>query len=258
MDDFSFEDRDEFGFGEEDFEEPFGEFEDVGLGDEERDVPEEFGEPPGEARAGTIFGLSRPFFFLLLGGGAFFCVLVVLLAVLLIAGQGPSPAQLTTTAVLATNTRVAQLLNMTETQNAVNLGLTQTATLWTPTPTVTPTFTPTDTPSPSPTEAVATVLFVTPTTQEGVGGGLPEDAINQTATALAQILAGGTPTAVALGATPTPIGVGTPTGQLPTTGLFDEIGTEGGATGLLTAGLAAVGLAAVIVAARFLRQNRKS
>ncbi len=245
--------RDEFFSDENEFGEPFEEFEGfegVDLGDEEADLPE-FGEEPAAAETPTLFGLNRNF--VLIGGGIALVVciaLIALVAVLLTAG--PSDIDRTVTAVLATNTEVARLLNLTETQNAVAMAMTSTAEAWTDTPTPTNTPTPTFTPTEPPVTPTQQVLFVTPTPQEGVG--ISADAVAQTATALAQILAGGTPTRevatqVALGATPTPISA------LPTTGLFDEIGSGGGVNSLATAGLAALGLAAIIVVARRLRNR---
>jgi hypothetical protein len=46
----------------------------------------------------------------------------------------------------------------------------------------------------------------------------------------------------------------TPQTSLPTTGLFDDIGSGGGVNTLATAGLAALGLAGIIFLARRLRR----
>ena len=255
-------DRDMFGDDRDDFFqdddatfEDFEDFESLDIGEIDEDSPT-FGEEEGledEAAArGTIFGLNRTFvliggiFAILICGGA-----VVLL--LLLSTQGPSDIDLTVTSVYATNTFVAYALDLTETQNAAYGAETATAEAYTDTPSPTPTFTPTATP----TELLATptsqIIFVTPTS-DGQGGGVSADAVAQTATALAQILAGGTPTPEVLVTAPgggfvTP----TPQGQLPTTGLFDEIGT-GGVNNLATAGLAVLGLAAVMFIARRLRR----
>ncbi len=237
-DDFN---RGDFTFGGDEFgeEEPFADF-DMG---EESDVPEFGDQEVAAERSETIFGLRRPFFFLLLGAGALFCVVLLIVVAIILANQGPSDIDLTVTSVLATNTYVAAALNMTETRNAITN---------TPTPTFTPTATftatPTETPTATPETPTPAVLLMTPTPQV-----LDTSAINQTATAIAAILLGGTPTpeeGVPLGevvtATPTLSG-------LPQTGLFDDFGGGGGITGLATAGLAALGLAAVIFVARRLR-----
>lgn len=259
-DDFFGDDDD---FGGDDFGE-FGGFDDFDLGDEEVDAPD-FGEDFAAEEQGpagaTIFGLNRNF--VLIGGAvaAVVCVAIVLIAVLTLT-SGPSDVDLTITAVYATNTAVAQLLVQTETQNAVFLNATATADAYTDTPTPAPTDTPTLAPTDVP--ATSTPLFVTPTMDPGQGGGgLEPNAVALTATALAGILAGATEAAPA-GEFPTPtidIGGGavvpggaTPVAtRLPTTGLFDDIGTGNGVNGILTAGLALVGLAAVIVVARRLR-----
>lgn len=255
---------DDFGADEEGFEwdgeggEPFdddlGEF-DLDLGDEDADAPD-FGKGPaveGDERP-TIFGLNRTFVLIAAIIALVLCVGVVAVLVV-VSNRGPSDIQLTVTSVYATNTYVAYALDLTETQNAVNAGLTATADAWTDTPTPTPTHTPSPTPMPT-TEAPTQVqIFVTPT---GEAVGLDASAIELTATALAEILRGGTPTPeegvpVANGnggfVTPTPIST-----ALPSTGLFDEgFGNGGGVNGLLTAGLAALGLAAIIVISRRLR-----
>jgi len=225
------------------------------LGDEERDVPE-FGEELEEEGRRTILGMNRTFVII---GAVIVLILCVGIGALLVyiqATAGPSDVELTVTAVYATNTFVAYALELTETQNAVNANLTATADAWTDTPTPTPTFT--ATPSPSPTVELATQvpIFMTPTPDLSAGG-LSASAIELTATALAAILRGGTPTpeeGVPGGfVTVTPGAVVTVT-ALPSTGLFDGAFAGGqGVNGLLTAAVAALGLGVVIVVARRLR-----
>ncbi|GEM_PF-3461415 len=250
------DDFDPFGSDSEDFnpfgdeEEGFGDFDDLELGDEE-DVPEFGEEEPTGAGEATLFGLNRNF--VLIGGviALVICVAIGGLLLVILSNQGPTDVDLTVTSVLATNTAVRVALDLTETRNAITN---------TPTPTFTPTATFTPTNTATPTEAPPTptqaVIFVTPTGGQG-GGGISQDAIAQTATALAAILGGGSPTPEVGGGfvTPTPAVGGPVATALPTTGLFDEIGTDGGVNGLATAGLAALGLAAVIVAARRLRKR---
>ncbi len=247
-------------FGEEDFwpeEEEAGESDlRSELGDEESYVPE-FGEEleEEEGRRRTILGMNRTFVLI----GAVIALIVCLgIGVLLIyiqATAGPTDIELTVTAVYATNTFVAYALELTETQNAVNANLTATADAWTDTPTPTPTFTATPSPSPMVELATQVPIFMTPTPDLSAGG-LGASAIEQTATALAAILRGGTPTpevGVPGGGfvTVTPGVVAT---ALPSTGLFDEAFAGGqGLNGLLTAALAVVGLGAVIVVVRRLR-----
>lgn len=258
---------DEEPFGDEDFwppeeEEAAGEGDlRSELGDESRDVPE-FGEEleEEEGRRRTILGMNRTFVII----GAIIALIVCLgIGVLLVyiqATAGPTDIELTVTAVYATNTFVAYALELTETQNAVNANLTATADAWTDTPTPTPTFT--ATPSPSPTVELATQvpIFMTPTPDLSAGG-LSASAIELTATALAAMLRGGTPTpeggVVVPGGgfvTVTPPGPVPQVTALPGTGLFDDAIAGGqGINGLLTAALAALGLGAVIVVVRRLR-----
>ncbi|NPV67648.1 MAG: hypothetical protein HPY64_10925 [Anaerolineae bacterium] len=252
---------DEEPFGDEDFwpeeEEEAGEGDlRSELGDESRDVPE-FGEEleEEEGRRPTILGLNRTFVII----GAIIALIVCLgigaLLIYIQATAGPTDIELTVTAVYATNTFVAYALELTETQNAVNAYLTATADAWTDTPTPTPTFT--ATPSPSPTVELATQvpIFMTPTPDLSAGG-LSASAIELTATALAAILRGGTPTPEGgvsvpgfVTVTPGPLAT-----ALPSTGLFDDAIAGGqGINGLLTAALAALGLGAVIVVVRRLR-----
>ncbi|MBN1966121.1 MAG: hypothetical protein JW910_15840 [Anaerolineae bacterium] len=274
-----FFDDNDFGdaFGENDFGDDFGD--DFGtdddfaadfgaeLGDEGADMPDfDFGDEEPEERR-TLFGLNRTFVIIIGVVAIILCVGIIGLLVVISQTAGPSDVEYTVTAVLATNTAVADALNLTATRNAITN---------TPTPTLTPSDTPTLTNTPTntvqPTIPTQTPLFVTPTSG---GEGVADDALAMTATAIAQQLlatptgaggegAEGTPGA--LDATPTPEegdGTGddggvlfvttTPSSELPDTGLFDDIGQEGGVNGLLTAGLVVLGLVGVIVVARRLR-----
>jgi hypothetical protein len=264
-------DEDPFDWGEGGDEETFDDLDDFGidLGDEDEDAPD-FGEPYESETTGetpTLFGLNRTF--VLIGGvvGVVLCIGIIALVLLITANAGPNDVELTVTAVYATNTFVAYALELTETQNANFAAETATAEAWTDTPTPTATFTATSTPSPTE-EPTQQAIFVTPSPEEGVGGGLDASVIELTATALAGILQGGTPTpeegipggegeggqdgGVGGFVTPTPA-IAT---ALPNTGLFDEgFANGGGVNGLLTAGLAALGLAAIILVSRRLRAN---
>lgn len=253
------DDRDDFFAEDGDFGEgAFDDFEDIeDLGDfdlgDEAELPD-FDEEIdfGEERS-TIFGLNRNF--VLIGGviAIILCVGIAAVTFVILGNQGPSDIDLTVTSVYATNTYVAFALDETATQNALYADMTSTAAAWTKTPTPTATFTA----SPEPTEAQPTqtqaMVFVTPT-PDGQGGGISADAVAQTATALAQILAGGTPTPEVID-TGTGFVTATPVTSLPSTGLFDDIGAGGGMNSLATAGLAVVGLAALIFVSRRLRSR---
>lgn len=286
--DFDF--RDEFFSDEEEEVDPFGEeFGDFDFG-ADADLPE-FGELEDDEGGGggrrTIFGMRPPLFFALLLGAIFLIVVVVVL-LLSIANRGPNAVQLTSTAVVATNDFITQtVIPQTETQNAINFATgtqaaldniatsTQEAIAFAATSTAEAAVTDTPIPSPTP-EVTATnlTILVTPTPADGAadgsGGGTTDDELSLTATALADILGGGTggidtptpdnatgATAIAGGATTAPGGFVTPTPSsgLPNTGFFDEIAGGGGVNGLLLAGLAALGLGAVILVARALRTN---
>jgi hypothetical protein len=250
------DDRDDFFQDDESSFEDFEDFDSLDIGELDEDAPT-FGEEEGVeegAAAGTIFGLNRTF--VLIGG--IFAILICVGAVILLlvlANQGPTDIDRTVTSVYATNTFVAYALDLTETQNAAYGAETATAEAWTDTPSPTPSQTPTPTATEPLETPTSQIVFVTPTS--GQGGGVSADAVAQTATALAQILAGGTPTPEVLVTSEGGAGGGfvtpTPQGELPTTGLFDEIGT-GGVNSLATAGLAVLGLAAVMFIARRLRQ----
>ncbi|MFC1959746.1 hypothetical protein ACFLYO_03445 [Chloroflexota bacterium] len=274
-DDFFGDDDDLFGEGgdsaggfdwDDDAEPGFDDLEggfDLELGDEGEDTPE-FGDDTaggdGE-EAGTIFGLNRIFVILAAVILVILCLTMGVVGTVLLGNRGPSDVDLTVTAVYVTNTYVAFLLEETATQNAINADETATAESWTATPSPTATETPEPTATPT-TEAPPTMAFQTPTpNQSGGGGELGAEGLAATATALAEILGGATPT-VEGGEegfiTPTPStggGVVLPT-QLPDTGLFDDSFAGGkGVNGLLAAAMIALGLGAVIAVSRWLRTD---
>ena len=141
-DDFLSDDNEPFDFEEE---EGFS----SGLGDEfGSDMPEIEEEP--EER-----GANRTFVFL---AGIMIILFVAALAVVLFLATrttGPSDLELTASQVVLLNQTVEAQLAGTSTQNAINLGLTQTAAAWTATPS--PTLTPTETLTPTPTEFRPTI-----------------------------------------------------------------------------------------------------
>lgn len=253
-----FAEGDDFGF-DDDFGDDFGELDLPGDEDAPEFGDETYFEDNEVAQRRTIFGLNRGF--VLIAGiiAIIICLAAGGLVITLLNNAGPSDVDLTITSVYATNTFVAYALDLTETQNAVSAGETATAEAWTDTPT--PTATPTDTPTPTepPFTPTQQIIFVTPTPDgDGQGGGgITAEDVAQTATALAAILAGGTPTPEVIdgGVTEQPGFVTpTPATSLPTTGLFDEIGGGGGTNSLATVALLALGLMGVIVVARRLRR----
>lgn len=175
------------------------------------------------------------------------------------------PAGLTATHIVMLNQTVEAQLRLTETQNAVNLGLTQIADAFTDTPSPSPSPTIVRSPTVTPTPTLdATILALTqlaaadltatalagiptdtPTPTESTG--VNPDAVALTATALALTLQAPRPTlppeATLPGAT-----------RLPETGLYDDL-TGGGAGGLGVVALMAFGLLGVIVVSRRLRAS---
>jgi hypothetical protein len=164
----------------------------------------------------------------------------------------PNPDELTATALIA-NVLTREILSLTPpnlTETAAALTLTALNFTATPSPQPSPTPPPTDTPPPTPTVIVTS----------------PLDAVNQTATAIADAFL--TATAIAGG-----VRVGEPTPEtfitavvtipltpiptaLPDTGLFDDVmGGDAGSMGALA--LALVGLVGVIAVARHLRSRRE-
>ncbi|MBK8024567.1 MAG: hypothetical protein IPK19_24845 [Chloroflexi bacterium] len=159
-DDFSFDDSDDFFNDDSD---PFGDFDDDsgvtgGLGDTiVEDMPDLEEEPDSG------------------GSNRTFVVLAVLLILLFVVGlgvilflatrdSGPTPVELTSTSIAATNAQVVAFLAETATQDLLNIQMTQTA-LARPTDTPVPTETPlpTDTPVPTDTPPRPTI---TPTPTE--------------------------------------------------------------------------------------------
>jgi hypothetical protein len=147
-DDFLNDDNEPFDFDEE---EGFP----SGLGDEfESDMPTMEEEPESG-------GANRTFVFL---AGIMIILFVAALAVVLFLAtrpQGPNDFELTSTAIAQANGTVMAYLSLTETQNAINRSMTETAAAWTatPSPTLVPSATETPVPSetPVPTEVRSTV-----------------------------------------------------------------------------------------------------
>src|SRR5262245_11288404 len=136
-DDFLNDDNEPFDFDEE---EGFP----SGLGDEfESDMPTMEEEPESG-------GANRTFVFL---SGIMIILFVGALAVVLFLttrATGPNDIDLTFTAVAQANGTTMALISLTETQNAINLAMTQTAAAWTATPS--PTLVPSVTETPFPTD----------------------------------------------------------------------------------------------------------
>jgi len=246
-DDFSFEDESEGEF-------TFGEDTDFDIGDDAPELGDNDGERDG--------GISRPFIII----AALMILLFVggLIAVVVISSnQGPSPFDLEVTARVATNNAVLLALNATETQSAIDFGMTQTAALFTPTPSVTPSPSraPTITPTPplDQTQVAATSIVLTALEQTRVAG-LPTntptpqtqtfESVQLTATALALLLGqGGGPTQEVF--TPGTPGTARPT-ALPDTGLFDDL-AAGSPNSMSLLALMALVLVIVIAVSRRLR-----
>jgi hypothetical protein len=248
-DEFSFEDEGEGEFS-------FGDETDFDIGD---DAPE-LGEVEGEREG----GISRPFIII----AALMILLFVggLIAVVFISSQvsGPSDFDLTATAISIINSTTVAQLNATETQSVISLNLTQTAAAFSPTPSPSPSPTrpPTITPTPplDQTQIAATSIVLTAQELTRVAG-LPTNtptpptidanAVQLTATALAELLAGqgGGPTQEVF--TPGTPGTARPT-ALPDTGLFDDL-AAGSANSMSLLALMALALVGVIIVSRRLR-----
>lgn len=272
---------DDFDFGDDNLD---GSYDDVGLGmDDGGDTPDGLvgeAEQDSGPNRGFIIGLGLLVLSLI--------VQIAVIAFLLLSGpSGPSELQQTATAIVLLNETV--FAQSTETADALAIAQTETtiAQSVTPTPTTTPTNTrpPTNTPSPTlddtavaltsiPATETAEALALAQTadaeatnaaeTPEGPG---PE-AIFATSTALAQFFADLTATAEGGGV----VGEVTPTvdtgqateapggttgggelinqGELPNTGLFDDVGALS-SLGLIA--LAAFGLLGVIAFSRQMR-----
>ena len=272
-DDFKFDEKpngDDFKFDDESPDIDLDDGTDTGFGFESEDMPELNEEGAAPQRTNRTFIYIAALMIILF--------LVGLAAVLFLATRptGPTPAQLTTTAILATNGAVEVFLQQTGTASvAIALAQTQTASVPTNTPTlVPPTAVPTETPTPEPPTLDATAAFanalltqvaneatmtaqaaqITPTVAA------PDtDAVAATGTALAILLGSadnGTPTEVAGGVIPTAEGgvVAPPPTQLPNSGFFDDVGS-GNNVGLIA--LMALGLVGLIGVSRVVRASNK-
>lgn len=282
--DFDFDDEDDFQF-ENDDDFTFDDDDDIdfegGLGDDFNDDDLTFEDEEAENR-----GPSRTF--VIIAAVMIGLFILALVALFFLSGggnTGPTPIQLTSTAIAQINeTTIAQGLEtqtqqafdrVTETQQALDLTLTAQAPTATPTNTLTPTAT--LTPPLDATDQAATAIaqqlaltqtalaqptetpFVPPTNTpaEGVSD---ISAVAQTATALAGILLPTVDdTGQGGGALVTPTqegGFGPLPTALPDTGFLDDLaaGNPGSMGALL---LAIVGLLGVIIVSRRLRTTNK-
>ena len=224
-------------------------------------------------------GPSRTF--LLIAGVLIIILLAgVVLLILALTGSGNSDLDITRTAIAQQNETTEALIRATQTQDAVNAGLTQTATLFTATPSPSPSPTATDTPDAAATQSIidatntaeaiiqqtalalteialtADVTEIPVEETEDVGptptGISAVQAAQMTATALADLF-NQTPTVGATTAGTTTTTTGGTTGEMPDTGLFDDIGTDNAGVFFLMA----FGLLGVIVGSRRLRSLNK-
>lgn len=234
-DEFRFDDEgneigggdDDFDFGDEDFgafDDEFDAFDDelssddefeggFDFGDEPPDFDdEEFGEPSEEEGGNGFFIAAAVIVILLLLGGA-----IGFWWVTFGPGAGPSPQQLSATAIVQANETTFASATMAAEQQQTEISATQTA-ISIPTDTPTPSSTPTLTPT-SETDAGATQTIIAQT----------EDvAANQAATATARAGLFGTQTAVAqeTAGTPTPDEPqATPTGDAPEISAIQQTAT---------------------------------
>lgn len=249
--------NDEFDFGDDDFQDlPEG---DDFFNDFDSDLPDLEDEP-----AGANGGTNRTFIIVAAAMIALFVIGLIAIIFLTTRETPVPPAGLTATAVVQANMTIEFFANQTATQNAINIGLTQTADAFTDTPTPTvPTDTPTPTPSPTLDQTVQAA-----TQQAGVAltgtalaltqtAGAPTEPPAPTAVAGLDLTAvAGTATALA-GAfltqpTDPPQVLVTPT-ELPDTGLFDDVAGGGGRGGIGIVALMAFGLLGVIVVSRRIR-----
>lgn len=295
-DEFPFEDDD---FSDDQFGDDFFTDEDDDLRGDDFDFggfdDDEFGDDFGTMEdEETQRGPSRTFVIIAAIMIGLFVIGIIALVAIALLNQGPTPFELTSTAVaIANETTIAQgqatqteavILQVTQDAEATAAQQTAEAPTATPTNTVPPTVTPTPTLDATELAAVQvltqealdlteTSVALTAAAQDlpteppvvasPTPEGVPANAVAQTATALADILAPTIPaTADGNGggggiATPTPEGANgfqpLPT-ALPDTGLFDDLGAAGsGGLGLMA--LAAFGLLGVIVVSRRLRSN---
>jgi len=157
-DDFKFDDKpngDDFKFDDDAPDIDLDDGKDSGFGFENEDMPElnDGGTAPPRTNRTFIYIAALMIILFLLGLGA-----VLFLAT---QNQGPTPGQLTATAIVATNNAVQVLLNQTSTA-AVDLSVAQTQTASVPTATPTPippTREPTVTPTTEPPTVDATQAF---------------------------------------------------------------------------------------------------
>lgn len=270
-DDFKFDDKpngDDFKFDDDAPDIDLGEGNDTGFGFESEDMPELNEDGGGAPRTNRTFIYIAALMIILF--------LIGLGAVLFLATRptGPTPGQLTATAIVATNQAVEVFLQQTGTAS-VEIALAQTQTASVPTATLTPvppTREPTVTPTPEAptldaTQAAAFALLTqvaNDATQTAIAAQISptvaapnQDAVAATGTALAILLGqgGGAVTEVAGIASPTSEGglVPVPT-ALPQTGFFDDIGA-GSNVGLIA--LLALGLFGVIGVSRVVRAANK-
>ncbi len=271
-DDFKFDDKpngDDFKFDDDAPDIDLDDGKDTGFGFESDDMPElnEEGTPPTRTNRTFIYIAALMIILFLLGLGA-----VLFLAT---RPTGPTPGQLTATAIVATNQAVEVFLQQTGTAS-VQIALAQTQTASVPTATLTPvppTREPTQTPTPEPPTLDATAAFANAlltqvaneATQTAVAAQItptvaaPDtNAVAATGTALAILLGqgGGAVTEVAGIASPTAEGgvIGPVPTQLPNTGFFDDVGA-GSNVGLIA--LLAIGLFGVIGVTRVVRAANK-
>lgn len=270
-DDFKFDDKpsdDAFKFDDDAPDIDLDDGKDTGFGFEADDMPElnEEGSPPPRTNRTFIY-IAALMVILFLAG----LVDVIFLAT---RDTGPSPIELTRSAIQTQNADTQILINQTSTASVL-IAQAQTGTASVPTATLTPippTREPTITPTPElptldATQAFANALLtqvaneatltaaaalITPTVAA------PDaNAVSLTGTALAILLGqGGGATQVAGIASPTSEGGGlvpVPT-RLPNSGFFDEVGT-GNNLGLIA--LLAIGLFGVIGVSRIVRASNK-
>jgi hypothetical protein len=270
-DDFNFDDDFDTGSSDDLGDDLSPDFGDEGDSGDLPDMGDEGDDRGGDGGGGP----SRTFIMIAGIMIALFAIGLIALVIIVISNQGPTELEIQATTIVAQNmTTEAQLtetnraiIAFNETQTAIALLPTDTP----PRPTITPTFTPTEAPTLDATQSAGTAfaqtadaaafqtqtaiaeLSLVPPTQEGV----PIEAVQQTATALALTFA--PQTAVVPddggvsggGDVPTREGTTGGTGQLPDSGFFDDIG--GGRDGVGVVVLMGFGLVGVIFISRRLR-----
>lgn len=281
-DDFSFDDfeddaetgGDDFSYDDDSFDE--GDFDNEDLFDD--DEGDDLGFIEEGRSGGGGGGPSRAF---LLIAGLLIIVLLagVVLLFLAINGQGDQSINITRTFIANVNATTEHQILETQTQSAINAQLTQTAAAASPTPS------PTSTPSPTPTDdltATFAVLNATGTAQVeqtqvaadmtltalgNIEEVTEEATVAPTITGVSPVLAAQmTATAIAALFQQTPIsdvtqvattggttGTVTTSGEMPDTGLFDDLGADKAGVFFLMA----FGLVGVIVGSRRVRAINK-